>query len=66
MAGVFELELTDRNNPSADDFSDMEDDDEYVDVADVSFSKVQHKLLIIFRVKSQPHLHPHPMCSCTT
>lgn len=38
MAGVFDLELTDRNNhvrASADDFSDMEDDDEYVDVADV-------------------------------
>jgi hypothetical protein len=42
MAGVFHLDITDRTDngrPSADDFSDMEDDDdEYVDVADVSFS----------------------------
>lgn len=38
MAGVFHLDITDRTDngrPSADDFSDMEDDDdEYVDVAD--------------------------------
>jgi hypothetical protein len=36
MAGVFDLELTDNQvRPSTDDYSDMEDDDEYVDVADV-------------------------------
>lgn len=41
MAGVFELELTDRNNHSSgdgDDYSEMEDDDEYVDVADGEIS----------------------------
>lgn len=40
MAGVFELELTDRVGnhlrPSADDYSDMEEvDNEYEDVEDV-------------------------------
>jgi hypothetical protein len=38
MAGVFDLELTDNHaRASTDDYSDMEDDDEYVDVADVIF-----------------------------
>lgn len=38
MAGVFELELTDHNHLTpVGEFSDMDDDDEYVDVADVRF-----------------------------
>uniref|UniRef100_A0A1I8BI82 Non-specific serine/threonine protein kinase n=1 Tax=Meloidogyne hapla TaxID=6305 RepID=A0A1I8BI82_MELHA len=39
MAGVFELELTDHNHLTpVGDFSDMDDDDEYVDVADGEIS----------------------------
>jgi p70 ribosomal S6 kinase len=39
MAGVFDLELSDQHNrPTEDDLSDMDEDDEYVDVADGQIS----------------------------
>ena len=52
MAGVFELELNDHNHLTpVGDFSDMDDDDEYVDVADVRFWQIffgLHQLIILF------------------
>lgn len=60
LRGIFDLELPDRLKRSNDDISDMDEDDEYLNVQDVII--FFFKLFILFRVKLQLHHLVHPIC----